>query len=29
MDAHAVAEKLGFPHDVVNLREEFGACGDQ
>ena len=24
MDAHTVAEKLEFPHYVVNLREEFG-----
>ena len=24
MDAHAVAEKFGFPHYVVNVREEFG-----
>lgn len=23
LDAHAVAEKLGFPHHVVNFREEF------
>jgi tRNA-specific 2-thiouridylase len=26
MDAHAVAEKIGFPHYVVNLREEFGTA---
>ncbi|MGD1044348.1 MAG: tRNA 2-thiouridine(34) synthase MnmA [Bacteroidota bacterium] len=26
MDAHTVAEKLGFLHYVVNLREEFGAA---
>ena len=26
MDAHTVAEKLGFPHYVVNVREEFGAA---
>jgi tRNA-specific 2-thiouridylase len=25
MDAHAVADKLGFPHYVVNMREEFGS----
>jgi tRNA-uridine 2-sulfurtransferase len=26
MDAHTVAEKLGFPHYVVNIREEFGTA---
>ena len=26
MDAHTVAEKLGFPHYVVNVREEFGSA---
>ena len=26
MDAHTVAEKLGVPHYVVNVREEFGAA---
>ena len=26
MDAHTVAEKVGFPHYVVNLREEFGTA---